>query len=319
MTVDSPGPAPDQGMVWIPGGEFAMGSERFYPEERPVRRVGVDGFWMDQHPVTVEQFARFVDETGYVTVAERPLDPADYPGADPEALVPGSLVFRKTAGPVDLSDYRNWWQYEPGASWRRPSGKGSSSTGRPTHPVVHVAWEDVSGVLRVGRQGAADGGRVGVRRPRRPRRRGLRLGRRALPRRAGRWRTRGRASSRGRTCWSTARGDLAGRQLPAQRLRPGRHDGERLGVDQRLLHDPPAEHPALLLRPGQPQGDQPGGAFAAAGIRAHTSPGWSSRAARTCARRTTACATGPRPGSRRWSTPGPRTWASDALCGPKAD
>jgi len=143
MTVESSDPAPDQGMVWIPGGEFAMGSERFYPEERPVRRVAVDGFWMDQQPVTVEQFARFVDGTGYVTMAERPLDPADYPGADLELLVPGSLVFRKTSGAVDLSDYRNWWQYEPGASWRRPSGKGSSSTGRPTHPVVHVAWEDV--------------------------------------------------------------------------------------------------------------------------------------------------------------------------------
>jgi sulfatase modifying factor 1 len=143
MTVESPGPPPDQGMVWIPGGEFAMGSERFYPEERPVRRVAVDGFWMDQQPVTVEQFARFVDGTGYVTMAERPLDPADYPGANLELLVPGSLVFRKTSGAVDLSDYRNWWQYEPGASWRRPWGKGSSSTGRPTHPVVHVAWEDV--------------------------------------------------------------------------------------------------------------------------------------------------------------------------------
>jgi len=74
---------------------------------------------------------------------QRPLDPADYPGADLAVLVPGALVFPKTAGPVDLSDYRKWWQYEPGASLRRPSGKGSSSTGRPTHPVVHVAWEDV--------------------------------------------------------------------------------------------------------------------------------------------------------------------------------
>lgn len=144
MTVDAPGPPPSAGMVWIPGGEFAMGSEKFYPEERPVRRVAVDGFWLDEHPVTVEEFAGFVNDTGYLTLAERPLDAADYPDADPELLVPGSLVFRKSAGPVDLNDNRMWWQYEPGACWLRPSGKGSSSAGRPTHPVVHVAWEDVS-------------------------------------------------------------------------------------------------------------------------------------------------------------------------------
>ena len=132
------------GMVWVPGGEFAMGSEQFYPEERPVRRVAVDGFWMDEHPVTVEAFARFVDETGYVTVAERPLDPADYPGADPALLAPGSLVFRKSAGPVDLRDIRLWWEYVVGASWRHPAGHGSSTEGLGGHPVVHVAWEDVS-------------------------------------------------------------------------------------------------------------------------------------------------------------------------------
>ena len=81
-----------------------MGSEDFYPEERPVRRVDVDGFWIDEHPVTAAEFRRFVRETGYVTVAERPLDPDDYPDADPDLLVPGSLVFRKTAGPVPLDD-----------------------------------------------------------------------------------------------------------------------------------------------------------------------------------------------------------------------
>jgi len=98
--------APVKGMTWIPGGAFAMGSDAFYPEERPVRRVEVEGFWIDRHPVTVAQFGRFVAETGYVTVAERPLDPADYPDADPADLVPGSLVFRKTRGPVDLGDVR---------------------------------------------------------------------------------------------------------------------------------------------------------------------------------------------------------------------
>jgi formylglycine-generating enzyme len=129
-------------MVWVPGGSFLMGSEDFYPEERPVRRVEVDGFWIDRYPVTAAQFRQFVRETGHVTVAERPLEPADFPGADPHDLVPGSLVFRKTSGPVDLRDYRAWWSYVPGAYWRRPGGKGTSINGRDRHPVVHVAYED---------------------------------------------------------------------------------------------------------------------------------------------------------------------------------
>jgi formylglycine-generating enzyme len=130
------------GMAWIPGGAFAMGSEDFYPEERPVRRVAVDGFWMDERPVTAAEFRRFVRETGYLTVAERPLDPDLYPDADPDLLVPGSLVFRRTAGPVDLDDHRNWWEYVPGAYWKRPGGKGTTVNGRDRHPVVHVAAED---------------------------------------------------------------------------------------------------------------------------------------------------------------------------------
>ena len=119
-----------------------MGDERFYPEERPVREVSVDGFWIDERPVTVAEFRRFVKQTGHVTVAERPLDPADYPDADPALLKPGSLVFRATRGPVDLSDARNWWQYVPGANWRRPEGPGSDTYARARHPVVHVAPED---------------------------------------------------------------------------------------------------------------------------------------------------------------------------------
>jgi formylglycine-generating enzyme len=129
-------------MRWIPGGTFRMGSEDFYPEERPVHEVGVDGFWIDEKPVTVAAFRAFVRETGYTTVAERPLDPAQYPDADPDLLVPGSLVFRKTAGPVALDDYRNWWEYVPGVSWRRPAGPGSTIRGLMQHPVVHVAYED---------------------------------------------------------------------------------------------------------------------------------------------------------------------------------
>jgi formylglycine-generating enzyme len=136
--------APAKGMTWIPGGTFAMGSERFYPEEGPVRQVDVGGFWIDRTPVTVKDFRRFVSETGYVTVAERPLDPADYPDADPEALVPGSLVFQKSAGAVDLRDVRSWWRYVPEACWHRPEGPGSSVAGRHRHPVTHVAYEDAA-------------------------------------------------------------------------------------------------------------------------------------------------------------------------------
>lgn len=135
---------PVKGMARIPGGSFEMGSEHFYPEERPVRSVEVAGFWIDRHPVTVNQFARFVSETGYVTVAERPLHPADYPDAEPAALVPGSLVFHKTPGPVDLRDVRTWWRYVPGASWREPEGPGSSTAGRHRHPVTQVAYADAA-------------------------------------------------------------------------------------------------------------------------------------------------------------------------------
>jgi sulfatase modifying factor 1 len=130
------------GMVAVPGGDFLMGSDAFYPEERPVHRVAVEAFWIDARPVTVGQFRRFVTETGYVTLAERPLDPDQYPDADPALLVPGSLVFRPTRGPVDLSDYRNWWSYTPGACWSRPEGPGSDTYTRGRHPVIHVAYED---------------------------------------------------------------------------------------------------------------------------------------------------------------------------------
>jgi formylglycine-generating enzyme len=129
-------------MVGVPGGTFLMGSNDFYSEERPVHRVAVDGFWMDEHPVTNAEFRRFVKASAYVTVAERPLEPADYPEADPALLVAGSLVFKKARGPVDLRDVRNWWAYTPGADWRHPEGPGSNLGGRERHPVVHIAYED---------------------------------------------------------------------------------------------------------------------------------------------------------------------------------
>jgi formylglycine-generating enzyme required for sulfatase activity len=108
----------------------------------------VDGFWVDETTVTNAEFARFVAATGYVTVAERPLDAAQYPGAKPEMLVPGGLVFRMTQGPVDTSDYRNWWAWKPGAFWRQPEGPGSSIDGREDHPVVQVAYEDAEAYAR---------------------------------------------------------------------------------------------------------------------------------------------------------------------------
>jgi formylglycine-generating enzyme required for sulfatase activity len=130
------------GMVFVPGGSFRMGSERHYPEEAPVRVVRVDGFWMDRTAVTNRQFATFVAATGYQTVAERPLDPADYPGASPDMLKPGALVFTKPKGPVDRRDLRHWWRYLPGTSWRHPEGPSSTAKGRESYPVVHVAYED---------------------------------------------------------------------------------------------------------------------------------------------------------------------------------
>ena len=142
------GRPPAKGMVRVPGDTFLMGSNDFYPEERPVHRVSVDGFWMDEHPVTNAEFRRFVKATGYMTVAERPLDPADYPDAEPSLLVPGSLVFHKSHGPVDLRDFRNWWAYTPGANWRHPEGPGSNLGGRERHPVVHVAYEDAEAYAR---------------------------------------------------------------------------------------------------------------------------------------------------------------------------
>jgi formylglycine-generating enzyme len=140
----NPGPTPDTARVWLPGGTFTMGSDRHYPEESPAHLVRVDGFWIAPFPVTNAEFTAFVDATGYVTVAERPLDPADYPGAPAENLVPGSMVFTPTPGPVDLRHLSQWWRWAPGASWRCPEGPGSDLADRADHPVVHVAHEDAA-------------------------------------------------------------------------------------------------------------------------------------------------------------------------------
>ena len=135
-------------MVWVPGGTFVMGSDDHYPEEAPAHRVEIDGFWMDRTVVTNAEFRRFVDATGYVTVAERAPDPASYPDAEPDLMVPGSSVFRPPRHRVDLRDHTNWWFWVPGANWRHPRGPQSSLKDLGQHPVVHVAWEDVDAYAR---------------------------------------------------------------------------------------------------------------------------------------------------------------------------
>jgi formylglycine-generating enzyme len=130
------------GMVWIPGGTFLMGSDRHYPDEAPVHRVNVDGFYLDQHPISNADFARFVAATGHVTFAEIAPDPKHYPGALPDMLVPSSLVFVKPKTRVDMGNIANWWVFMRGADWRHPYGPESSIEGLANHPVVHIAYSD---------------------------------------------------------------------------------------------------------------------------------------------------------------------------------
>jgi len=133
---------PERDMILIASGVLRMGSEDFYPDERPVHDRPVAAYEIDRYEVTNQDFAQFVDATGYVTVAERELDPADFPGAAPADLVPGAMVFTPTGGPVDLGNWRNWWRWQPGAFWRRPFGPDSTVDDRLRHPVVHIAFED---------------------------------------------------------------------------------------------------------------------------------------------------------------------------------
>jgi formylglycine-generating enzyme len=147
----APGAAPP-GMVWIPGGEFSMGSPieseslcsmpGMTRDARPIHRVYVDGFWMDQTELTNDQFAAFVKATGYVTIAERTPTAAEFPGALPENLVAGSTVFTPTAAPVALNNHYQWWRYQKGANWRHPEGPVSNLIGRARYPVVQIAYED---------------------------------------------------------------------------------------------------------------------------------------------------------------------------------
>ena len=227
----------DPELVWIPGQTAVLGSDRHYPEEAPARPVTVDGFWIQARPVTNADFAEFVSATGYLTVAERPLNPDDYPGAPAANLQPGSMVFRRTSGPVDLRHLSQWWTWTPGASWRHPLGPDSSIAKRAAHPVVHVAYEDAEAYAAWA---------------------GL-----ALPTEA-EWETAARGGlDQADYTWGDATrrsrpaiGELLarrvpvaprarlrthhrGRQLPAQRLRTVRHGRQRVGVDVRLVHRHP--------------------------------------------------------------------------------
>jgi formylglycine-generating enzyme required for sulfatase activity len=140
-----PTPAADPtttGMIWVPGGSFVMGSDKFYPEERPLRRVSVTGYWIDQHEVTNAEFAQFVAATGYKTVAERGLDPKLYPEVPEELRKPGSMVFFEPDPKARVRDITDWWRYVPGADWQHPKGPESSIKGLENNPVVHIAFAD---------------------------------------------------------------------------------------------------------------------------------------------------------------------------------
>lgn len=141
MALAFDGLAAPEGMTWISGGTFTMGSNDHYPEEAPAHPVKVDGFWIDDTPVTNRKFMAFVKATGHVTMAEKAPDPKDYPGALPEMLRPGSLLFVQPKG-VSGPDISQWWTFKFGADWRRPLGGLSDLRGKLVHPVVHVSWSD---------------------------------------------------------------------------------------------------------------------------------------------------------------------------------
>ena len=208
-----------------------MGSDSHYPEEAPAHRVSVDGFWIDAFQVTNRQFAPFVEADRLRNRRRAAARPDAFPGAPPENLVPGSLVFTSTTGPVDLRHLSPWWTWTPGACWRHPDGPASSIDGREDHPVVHVAYEDAEAYADWAGKALPTEARVGAGCARRPRR--------VRPSSGATSRKRRRAAREllARRVPLAAGAGLrhrdAGRLVPRQRVRPVRHGRQRLGVDRR--------------------------------------------------------------------------------------
>ena len=252
-----PGKPPAEGMVWIPGGTFLMGSDSHYPEEAPAHNVSVNGFWMDRYAGDQRaSFARFVEATGYVTLAERPANAADYPGAKPEMLVPSSVVFRKTAGPVDLRNHHNWWTYVRGRRLAASARPGQLARGPMDASGGARRLRGRRGLRDLGGQGAADRSRVGVRRAGGLEGAEYAWGDEFMPggkshgqHLAGRVPVAEPAERRLRV-------DRAGRLVPAERLRPVRDGRQRLGVDDRLVSRSTARSSSACCTLDNPRGGE---------------------------------------------------------------